>query len=98
MKHVGNMICAMAAVLWFLSMTAYMAACAKGQVEFVGRRGTPIELPLILGVFTVGMMIALGVLYHKKVIFTWVFLSSFIALLATLGVLIRTFFEIAAVA
>jgi hypothetical protein len=98
MKYAGNMICAMAAVLWHLSMTAYMAACAKGQVEFVGRRGTPIELPLVLGMFTVGMMIVLGVLYHKKVIFTWAFITSLITLLATLGIFIRTFLEIAAVA
>ena len=98
MKHVGNTICAMAAVLWFLSITVFIFACAKGQVEFVGRRGTPIEMPLILGVFTVGMIIAFGVIFHYKMIDTWVFITSVIVFLVTLSVLVWAYFGILSVA
>jgi len=75
-----------------------MLCCAKGQVHFPGYRGTPLELPLVLGMFTVGFMVILTILFHKKVVFTWVWTTSIIAFLATLGVLVWAFFGIAALA
>ena len=98
MKYVGNITCVAIAILWFIAITGYMFCCTMGQIDFTGRRGTPLELPLILGVLTVGVMILLVILYHKKMISSEVFTTSVIALLATLGVLVWAFFGILVVA
>ena len=98
MKYVGSITCVIVSVLWFILVSVHMFRCATGQIDFIGRRGTPLELPLILGMLTVGIMILLGILYHKKMILTWIFITPVIALLATLGVLVWAFFGILAVA
>jgi hypothetical protein len=97
-KYVGSIISGIGSILWWISISVLMFRCAQGQVHFEGRRGTPLEFPLVLGMITVGIIITLGILYHKKLIFTWAFLTSLIACLATLGVLVWAFFGILAVA
>ena len=92
-KYVGNVICVVASILWLILMSCF----AQGGVVFSGYRGNPLELTFVFGGVTIGTMIALGIMCYQKMVFDWVFITSSIPLFVSLGVLVWTFFRIAAV-
>ena len=96
-KYVIDIVACLVSLGWLVIINDYMIRCAKGQVEFAGR-GTPLGLPLMLGVVTLGLGAIIVLLFRAKKLNAIALILTFLPLLGTLAVLCRAFFQILAVA
>jgi len=97
-KHAVDIVVCLASLGWLVFIVGYMIQCAKGQIEFVGRRGTPLELPLMLGVVTLAFVPVIVLLDRAKKLNAITLILAFLSLLGALIVLCWAFFQILAVA